>query len=116
MKVINVFAVLCFCVGVCLLWIDPHNTIYKLIFYICCAGIPVGLLSYKNWKEAKEQNRKLVPVGITLGGLTILLGVLTAYMILAKSYEEHTAAFISLAVLCAISLVSLVVWNRRSID
>ena len=45
-----ILIVLCYCIGIYFLWLNPNDANYKFIFYVC-VSIPVGFFCYKIGKE-----------------------------------------------------------------
>lgn len=107
-----IFIVLCYCIGVCLLWIDPLCAEYQLVFFIC-SSISVGLLCYDIGKKSNNHNQKIRFIDIVLNGFMILLGIATAYLILIDFYKEEPLVFILLVLLFIINLGGIIIWNRR---
>ena len=99
---------LCYCIGIYFLWLNPDNANHKFIFYVC-SSIPVGIFCHMIGKVGYA-HKQLGFVDILLSGVVVLLGTLTAYVILIDFYKDHKMFFICLLLSLMVSMVVLVVW------
>lgn len=109
---INILIVLFYCIGIFLLWIDPHCAENRLIFFVC-SSIPISLIYFKNENKTIPNNNKIKVIDVILNGFVALLGVAAAYLILIDFYKEEPLFFISLVVLLIINIGVILIWNRR---
>lgn len=106
-----ILIILCYCIGIYFLWLNPNDANYKFIFYVCFS-IPVGFFCYKIGKE-NNSLEELGFIGILLNGIVALLGTLIAYLMLIGFSKEHETCFMFLLLLFIVSIVVLIIWSRK---
>lgn len=106
-----ILIILCYCIGIYFLWLNPNDANYKFIFYICFS-IPVGFFCYQIGKENKSF-KKLGFISILFNGVVVSLGTLIAYLMLIGFSKEHKTCFMFLLFLFIVSVVILIIWSRK---
>lgn len=107
-----ILIILCYCIGIYFLWLNPNDANHKFIFYVCFS-IPVGFFYYKIGKE-NNSLKKLGFIGILFNGIVASLGTLIAYLMLTGFLKEHETCFMLLLLLFIVSIVVLIIWSRKT--
>lgn len=106
-----ILIILCYCIGIYFLWLNPCDANCKFIFFVCFS-IPIAFLCHKTGKE-KNSLRKMGFIGILFNGIAALLGTLIAYLMLTGLSKEHETCFLFLLLSFIVSIVGLIVWSRK---
>lgn len=106
-----ILIILCYCIGIYFLWLNPNDANYKFIFYVCFS-IPVVFFCYKIGKE-NNSLKKMGFIGILFNGIVASLGTLIAYLMLIDFSKEHEICFVFLLLLFIVSIVGLIIWSRK---
>lgn len=107
-----ILIILCYCIGIYFLWLNPNDANYKFIFYVCFS-IPVGFFCHKIGKE-NNSFKKSGFIGLLFNGIVASLGTLIAYLMLTGFSKEHKTCFMFLLLLFIVSIVVLIIWNRKA--
>lgn len=107
-----ILIILCYCIGIYFLWLNPNDANYRFIFYVCFS-IPVGFFCHKIGKESNSL-KKLGFIGILLNGIVASLGMLIAYLMLTGFFKEHEIYLMFLLLLFIVSIAILIVWSRKA--
>lgn len=110
---IYLFTILCYCIGLYLLWQDPDDAFYKFLFHNLTA-IPVGLFCYKYMRGKRLQlaGRDKI-VNILLIGTVVILGLSIQLLTLVDFPREHGVWYNMIFALFAMSTILLIIWSQK---
>lgn len=106
-----VIIILCYILGLTLLWIDPHDNVHKFVFYVC-SSIPVAFFVYK-MNKGKNRKIKYDFWSIVWGGIMFIAGLLVAFLTLTDFPQEYNSWFNIIFIVFVASVLIFIVRIRK---